>query len=64
MALLTATRTILTHVPGDDSRLYVASDEESGVIRRSVYVDIETYQDLGEPEEITVTIEPGDTLNN
>lgn len=30
---------------------------------RHVFVDGETFEDLGEPEQVTVTIEPGDTLN-
>jgi len=67
-AILSKTRSILTR---DDryseeefgKRWFIQTDEETGIVRRNVYVDVETFQDLGEPDTITVTIEPGDTLN-
>ncbi len=67
-ALLSKTRSILTRstTKGDEDysrQWFIQVDEETDVIRREVYVDIGTYQDLGEPETITITIEPGDTLN-
>lgn len=63
--MLTKTRSILTRRNPDDweDRRYWQVDEESGVIRRAVDIDIQTFQDLGEPDTITVTIEPGDTMN-
>jgi hypothetical protein len=64
MAVLSKTVSILTYSTDiRDQRLYVQVDPDTEVINRQVYVDIETYQDLGEPDVITVTIEPGDTLN-
>lgn len=63
--VLSATRSILTRVNPDDweDRRYRQVREDDGVILREVYMDIGTFQDLGEPEVITLTIEPGDTLN-
>lgn len=68
MTNLLKTKTILKHDTkmGRDwggSRWFISSDEESGVIRRQVYIDGTTYDDLGSPDTITITIEPGDTLN-
>lgn len=64
-ATLSKTRSVLTENGDPDLgvRWYIQVDEETEVIRRELYLDIATYQDLGEPETITVTIEPGDLLN-
>lgn len=63
MPVLTRTRSILHAEPESGARAFVQRDEDTNVMRRKVYLDIETYQDLGCPDTITVTVEPGDTLN-
>lgn len=40
-----------------------AQNEETGVVDRTVVLARRIVDDLGWPEEITVTVEPGDTLN-
>lgn len=42
---------------------FTSTDEETFGIVREVYVDPETYELLGSPDQITVAIEPGDKLN-
>lgn len=61
-AVLTRTRSVL-HLDPLTDRTYRQADEETDVLHREVYLDIHTYQDLGEPDTITISIEPGDTLN-
>lgn len=63
-AVLTRTRSVLHTHPDLAPRTYCAIAEDSNAILREVYLDMETYQDLGEPDTITITIEPGDTLND
>lgn len=46
----------------EDHAYYVATDEESPFWRQ-VEIDIATFEELGRPTVITVTIEPGDKLN-
>jgi hypothetical protein len=62
MATITKTKSVL-HADRHSERTFVQRDEDSGVLRRKVYLDITTYQDLGSPDTVTVTVEPGDTLN-
>lgn len=42
---------------------YVARDEDTGQVTTDVQLDPDTVADLGDPEQITVTIRPGDCLN-
>lgn len=65
IALLSRTRTILHRAPdGDDSgQWFRATDEDTHAYHRRVYIDHNTWDDLGRPDTITVSIEPGDTLN-
>lgn len=42
---------------------YRAKDEDRPDFKRLVVMDNETYEELGRPLTITVTIEPGDRLN-
>jgi hypothetical protein len=58
-----STKILTRQVAGDEDRRYWAVDEESGVIGRQVYLSFQDFLDLGSPETITVTVEPGDTLN-
>lgn len=68
MATLTRTRSVLhrSATKGDEPysrQWFIQADEDTNVVRREVYVDRQTFEDLGEPDTITVSIEPGDTLN-
>jgi hypothetical protein len=64
-AVLSKTVSLLDRAHPEDweDREYWAVDPDTGLILRSVSMDIQTFVDLGEPAQITVTIEPGDTLN-
>jgi len=42
---------------------FVARDEETGERTRGVSLSVEDFHLLGEPRQLTVTIEPGDKLN-
>ncbi len=42
---------------------YQQNDEETGALNAAIIIDKQTYQDLGKPERLTLTIEPGDVLN-
>lgn len=63
---LEKSRTILTRYNRADPDMrswYRSSDEETGVIHRDVYISQQDFEDFGEPDVITVTVEPGDHLN-
>lgn len=49
---------VLTREPG----LYVQREEETGEILCAVTIGVDDMADMGEPRQITVTIEPGDML--
>lgn len=65
MSILTATTRVLEFQSvGDvEGATYVGRDDDEGFITTSVEVDVDTWDDLGRPAHITVTIKPGDTLN-
>jgi len=42
---------------------FVARDDDTGEMTREVSLSVEDFQLLGEPRQLTVTIEPGDKLN-
>jgi hypothetical protein len=62
---LSKTASVLTQVESDSTwvSFEIERDEPDETRRRDVTIDYATWQDLGEPETITVTIEPGDRLN-
>lgn len=64
MATLTATRSVMTFVGrhGDWAR-FEAYDEDSGRLRRRVSFLAYEWDDMGCPRVVTLTIEPGDRLN-
>lgn len=39
-------------------------DEATGDHRIGVSIDLDTWDDLGRPDQLTVIIEPGDKLND
>lgn len=61
--MITKTKSVLHAEPSSGPRAYVQRDEGTNVLRRKVYLDITTYQDLGCPDTVTMTVEAGDTLN-
>lgn len=64
MNTLTKTRRILNRGRVADSHAaFHQFDEDTGRPSTEVIIPRATYDDLGQPEQITVTIEPGDLLN-
>ena len=64
MGSLVATRSVMTLAgrAGDLVR-FEAYDEESGFLRRRVALMAFDWMDMGCPQVVTVTVEPGDLLN-
>ena len=70
--MLTATRTVMHKRNGwgrdfvnkVDYVIFEAREDDHGTVEREVSVTKGAWRDLGEPETITVTIEPGDLLND
>lgn len=58
-------RRLHSKVGANGGRVYFTQDVDDIDTddRRSVFIPAELWVDLGEPTEITVTIEPGDQLN-
>lgn len=60
-------RSVLDRVPPVDgtvrSMAFVTRDDDTHEATRIVEVTIEDWNDLGRPDQLTVTIEPGDALN-
>lgn len=68
MPLLSHPRSVLTRstTKGDEDHArqwFASADDDTSAVLREVYVDRQTFEDLGEPDTITVSIEPGGTLN-
>lgn len=62
MTALTKTQVVLEQVnddPDDTTMLFCGEDTPNTVI-----IGRDVWEDMGEPEKITVTIEPGDLLND
>jgi len=61
---LTATRTVLDRAPDHRSPTEAAFErlDEDGN-RRTLIVERQTDIDLGSPDQVTITVEPGDRLN-
>ncbi len=62
--MMTKSQSVLTAVPRTagrwDSILFIRAN---GEVRREVEIDAKDWFEMSKPEEITVTIEPGDRLN-
>ena len=61
MSILTKTRSVLSRTRTVDDRVYFAQDEEP--FNALVSLSEDTWDDMGRPDVITVSVEPGDHLN-
>lgn len=65
--MLSKSRSVLTLASQPDASalhaLYEQRDEEGALSQCSLLIATEVYQDMGEPDQVTITIEPGDLLN-
>lgn len=53
----------LAVVDQQEAAFVTASDADDPAYWRTVSMDLHLWRELGEPDMITVTIEPGDLLN-
>lgn len=60
---LTKTRSILTRRGDDDLYARFLSDTEDGDPRHVLYVERDLWHEMGQPSTLTITVEPGDLLN-
>lgn len=66
MAALTKTTSVLHRIPGPvvgTFELFQSIVDEPGDRVTTTGIDHDVWVELGEPEQITVTVEPGDRLN-
>lgn len=61
-AVLSKTRSVLDRLIANDKGAYFDFADDDFSRSRLTHLDAQSYRDLGEPEQITVTVEPGDTL--
>lgn len=62
--VLLKTTTVLKLKNQGDSNVSFHQEKDEGDVRyRHLWMRRDIWEDLGEPQEITVTIEPGDKLN-
>jgi hypothetical protein len=65
MAELTKTEVVLRLIEGGgDWRDFTDFDDDSGSETVAVSIASERFEEMGCPEKVTVTIEPGDRLND
>lgn len=65
MHTLTKTQRILDRTHVTDSHIsFRLVDGETAEPATGIMLDRETYDDLGQPDMVTVTVEPGDLLNS
>lgn len=58
------TKTVLHRQGHDKYPCFFAQQSEDDYMREhAVALDVDAFEDLGSPDTIAVTIEPGDTLN-
>ena len=48
---------------GPGAQLFVQLDEDTGLPSTSLTIGPQSWEDLGRPQRVTVTVEPGDLLN-
>lgn len=65
MSGLTRTQAVLTSrsLLGPDGAVFYVEDPDSDDYYRQIQIDRTTFEDLGSPLIVTITIEPGDRLN-
>lgn len=67
MNTLTKTRSVLTFQGADEFYARYISDisdeEEGGSLRHVSYLRVDLWDEMGRPDTITLTVEPGDLLN-
>lgn len=67
MTIVTKSEKLLKRMPGADTESYVSfsrDPDEPEDFPASLAISRDEFLDLGSPEEITVTVEPGDRLND
>lgn len=69
MAVLSKSRSVLEREPnwrdcGDETVWFESVNEDTDLVDRSITFSIKDWVDMGSPETITITIEPGDRLND
>ncbi len=62
------TEAVMTRLASPDQEAelrvtFVSSYEDTGVIYRCLIINYNEWVDLGSPDQITITVVPGDTLN-
>lgn len=55
---------LLVAQTGNDSWVTFTNGDDWGAANTRITISAEDFRAMGSPDEITVTIEPGDTLNN
>lgn len=69
MGNLTRTRSVMQRLapPGEIADFaqvtFVATDDENPENARSVAFPVSVWEDMGSPDVVTLTVEPGDLLN-
>jgi hypothetical protein len=66
--MLTKLRAVMTNLPSPDQDAglrvtFTLAYNDTGVITRTLILSYEDWRDLGSPDQLTVTVDPGDTLN-
>lgn len=62
---LTKTVAVLTASPGPaGGRHFLLRDDDTGAVERRLIISADLWRELGSPDEVTVTIVPGDQLNS
>lgn len=62
----TRSRRLLSHIgssSGDSGEHFAAVDDDTGLTTTLLTIRTESWERLGRPKRITLTIEPGDLLN-
>lgn len=62
-ALTRSTSVLSLTCEGGTFAIFQATYDDTGEVYKSLGIPIQDWRDFGSPREITVTIDPGDTLN-
>lgn len=63
-ATLSSGRTVMHFARRPNDQVVFLADWQPGGRRQTLTTDVDTWRDMGEPRVITVTVEPGDLLND